>query len=110
MLAGPTCVVLPSARARLQRTFQHLVFSPNQFDPLLDIYVQVRSVRDQDELVAKGIKHAGTGYIESTLLRGSKLLKDMGMPEADVQDLVENFQRDNYTLIRSASAKLKREQ
>ena len=78
--------------------------------PLLDVYVHVRSLRDQDELVAKGIKHAGTDYIESTLLRGSMLLKDIGMPEADVQELVEDCQRDNYTLIRSAYAKLKREQ
>ena len=78
--------------------------------PLLDVYVHVRSLRDQDELVAKGIKHAGTGYIESTLLRGSMLLKDIGIPEADVQELVEDCQRDNYTLIRSAYAKLKREQ
>ena len=72
--------------------------------------MQVRSLRDQDELVAKGIKHAGTGYIESTLVRGSMLLKDIGIPEADVQELVEDFQRDNYTLIRSAYAKSKREQ
>ena len=78
--------------------------------PLLDVYVHVRSLRDQDELVAKGIKHAGTGYIESTLLQGSMLLKDIGIPEADVQELVEDCQRDNYTLIRSAYAKLKREQ
>jgi len=78
--------------------------------PLLDIYVQVRSVRDQDELSAKGIKHAGTGYIESTLVRGSALLTDIGIPEADVQDLVKDFQADNFTLIRSAYAKPKNEQ
>ena len=59
--------------------------------PLLDVFVQVRSLRDQDELVAKGIKHAGTGYIESTLLRGSMLLKGIGIPEADVQELVERL-------------------
>jgi len=78
--------------------------------PLLDVFVHVRSLRDQDELVAKGIKHAGTGYIESTLLRGSMLLKGIGIPEADVQELVNDFQGDDYSLIRSAYAKLKREQ
>jgi len=82
-------------------TLQHLY-------PLLDVFVHVRSLRDQDELVAKGIKHAGTGYIESTLLRGSMLLKGIGIPEADVQELVEDFQGDNYTLIRSAYAKPER--
>jgi len=79
-------------------------------DPLLDVFVHVRSLRDQDELVAKGIKHAGTGYIESTLLRGSLLLKGIGIPEADVQELVNDFQGDDYSLIRSAYAKLNREQ
>ncbi|MEN8801410.1 MAG: cation:proton antiporter [Thiogranum sp.] len=78
--------------------------------PLLDVYVRVRTLKDQDELVAKGIKHAGTGYIESTLVRGSMLLKGIGIPEADVQELIKDFQRDEYTLIRSAYAKPKREQ
>jgi len=78
--------------------------------PLLDVYVRVRTLKDQDELLAKGIKHAGTGYIESTLVRGSMLLKGIGIPEADVQELIKDFQQDDYTLIRSAYAKPKREQ
>ncbi len=72
--------------------------------PQLDVFVQVRSLRDQDELAAQGINNAGTGYIESTLLRGSMLLKGIGIPEADVQELVEDFQGENYALIRSAYA------
>ena len=78
--------------------------------PLLDVYVRVRTLKDQDELVARGIKHAGTGYIESTLVRGSALLKGIGTSEADVQELVEDFQRDDYALVRSAYAKSNREQ
>ena len=77
--------------------------------PLLDVFVRVRTLNDQDELVARGIK-AGTSYIESTLVRGSMLLKGIGIPEADVQELVKDFQRDDYDLIRSAYAKPKREQ
>jgi len=78
--------------------------------PLLDVYVRVRTLKDQDELIAKGIKHAGTGYIESTLVRGSMLLKGIGIPEADVQELIKDFQRDDYALIRSAHAEAKSEQ
>ena len=73
--------------------------------PLLDVYVRVRTLKDQEEMVAQGVKHAGTGYIESTLVRGSMLLKGIGVPEADVQELVKDFQRDDYSLIRSAHAK-----
>ena len=78
--------------------------------PLLDVYVQVSNLRDKDELLAKGIEHAGTGYIESTLVRGSMLLKDIGTPEADVRELVEDLQRDDYSQLRSAYARTKREQ
>ena len=38
------------------------------------------------------------------------LLKGIGIPEADVQELIKDFQRDDYTLIRTACAKPKREQ
>ena len=72
--------------------------------PRLNVYVRVRRLRDQDELVAKGIKNAGTGYIESTLVRGSMLLKDLGVTESDVGELVKAFQNDNYALIRAAFA------
>ncbi len=74
--------------------------------PLLDVYVRVRSLRDQDELVAKGIKHALTGYIESTLATGIKLLEGVGVSEADIGELVKDFQKDNYALIRAVYAKV----
>ena len=68
--------------------------------PQLDVYVRVRSLEDQDELAAKGINHAGTGYIESTLVRGGMLLKDLGVSEDDVSELVKNLQQNDYALIR----------
>ncbi len=55
-------------------------------------------LREQDELVSGGIKKAGTGYTESTLVRGAMLLKDLGMSESDVNELVKAFQNDNYAL------------
>ncbi len=74
--------------------------------PHLDVYVRVRTLADQAELVAKGIKHAGTGYIESTLVRGSMLLKDLGVSEDDVSELVNDFQQNDYALIRTAYAEV----
>jgi glutathione-regulated potassium-efflux system protein KefB len=70
----------------------------------LDVYVRVRTIADQDALVAKGIKHAGTGYIESTLARGGMLLKDLGVSEADVGELLSTLRCDDYALIRAAYA------
>jgi glutathione-regulated potassium-efflux system protein KefB len=72
--------------------------------PHLNVYVRVHTLREQDKLVSRGIKKAGTSYIESTLVRGAMLLKDLGMSESDVNELVKAFQNDNYALIRAAFA------
>jgi glutathione-regulated potassium-efflux system protein KefB len=74
--------------------------------PELNVYVRVQTLADQAELVAKGIKHAGTGYIESALARGSMLLKDLGRSEDEVDDLVRDFQQDDYALIRNSYAEV----
>ncbi len=74
--------------------------------PELNVYVRVQTLADQAELVAKGIKHAGTGYIESALARGSMLLKDLGRSEDEVDDLVRDFRQDDYALIRNAYAEV----
>ncbi len=72
--------------------------------PNLDVYVRVRTLGDQEELVAKGIKQAGTGYIESTLTLGGGLLKDLGVAETDVSELVGALREDGYAPIRAAYA------
>ena len=83
-----------------------LAFTLRSLYPLLPIYVRVRTLADQVELSAMGIKHAGTGYIESTLVRGGMLLKDLGQSEEVVDDLVRGFQRDGYAFIRNAYAEV----
>jgi len=70
--------------------------------PHLDVYVRLRTLRDQDELVRKGIKHAATSYIESTLSRGGQMLKNLGVPETDVDDVVGALRKDNYSSVRAA--------
>jgi voltage-gated potassium channel Kch len=81
-----------------------LALTLHRLYPSLNAYVRVRTLRDQDRLVSKGIKKACTSYIESTLVRGAMLLKDLGVPEADVNDLVKTFQKDNYALVRAENA------
>ncbi len=74
--------------------------------PNLDVYVRTTTLADQDELVAKGIKRAATDYIESTLIGGGALLRDLGIPADDVGTLVEAFKQDNYALIREGKQKI----
>jgi glutathione-regulated potassium-efflux system protein KefB len=74
----------------------------HQHYPSLDIYAQVDTIRRQTELRAKGIKHAGTGFIESTLFRGGSLLKGMGVAEDQVATLVDSLRKDDCALIQQA--------
>jgi hypothetical protein len=64
--------------------------------------VRLRTIRDQDELASKGIKHAATSYIESTLSRGGQMLKNLGVPEPDVDAVVGALRKDNYSSVRAA--------
>ena len=77
--------------------------------PHLNVYVRVNTLWEQEKLVSRGIKKAGTGYIESTLVRGAMLLKDLGMSEFDVNELVKAFQNDNYAMVRAEYALFKKE-
>jgi glutathione-regulated potassium-efflux system protein KefB len=70
--------------------------------PNLDIYARVDTIEEQVELRAKGIKHAGTAFIESTLFRGGSLLKNMGVAEDQVTTLVDSLRKDDYALIQQA--------
>jgi len=81
-----------------------LAITLHRLYPDLNVYVRVRTLEDQDELVAKGIMHAGTGHIESTLVRGSMLLKDLGVPEDDVTELIKELHQNDYALIRAGDA------
>lgn len=87
-----------------------LAITLHRLFPHLDIYVRVRTLEEQDQLVDKGIKYAGTGYIESTLVRGGMLLKDLGVPEDDVQELIKELQHNNYAPVRVSYSEVDKEQ
>ena len=60
------------------------------------------NIEDQTGLRAKGIRHAGTGFIESTLFRGGSLLKNMDVAENQVTELIDSLRKDEYALIQQA--------
>jgi glutathione-regulated potassium-efflux system protein KefB len=67
--------------------------------PKLDVYARVNSIEDQQELRARGIKHAATSFIESTLSRGASLLLEMGVAEDAVDSLVESLREGEYAPV-----------
>lgn len=77
-----------------------LALTLHRLYPSVDIHVRVRSLRQQEKLVSKGITKAATGYIESTLVRGGMLLRDLGVPEVDIEEMVKAFRNDNYALVK----------
>ena len=87
-----------------------LAITLHRLYPHLDVYVRVRTLGEQDQLVDKGIKHAGTGYIESTLVRGGMLLKDLGVSEDDVGEMIKELQHNDYALVRAGYAEVDKQQ
>jgi glutathione-regulated potassium-efflux system protein KefB len=77
-----------------------LAITLHRLYPGLNVYVRVDTLAEQDELAAKGIRHAGTGYIESTLNRGAALLQDCGVSRDELNSLLEALRRDSYALVR----------
>ena len=69
-----------------------------------------RGADDRSQAREKGlgrdIKNAGTGYTESTLVRGSMLLKELGVSRDDVTEPVGSLQKDNYALLRAARVEI----
>jgi glutathione-regulated potassium-efflux system protein KefB len=85
-----------------------LAITLHRLYPNLNVFVRVRTINDQDELVTKGIKNAGTGYIESTLVRGSMLLQSLGVSEDKVREMVNELHQNDYAVIRSDFAKIEK--
>ena len=87
-----------------------LAITLHRLYPHLDVYVLVRTLGEQDQLVDKGINHAGTGYIESTMVRGGMLLKDLGVSEDDVGEMIKELQHNDYALVRAGYAEVDKQQ
>ena len=77
--------------------------------PKVKLYLRVNSLTLQDELAAQGVKRARTGYIESTLVNGAILLKDLGVSEEEVDELVNALHEDDYALVRARYAEVRPE-
>ncbi|MDJ0912354.1 MAG: cation:proton antiporter [Desulfobacterales bacterium] len=68
----------------------------------LSIYTQVSTLKDAVELQEKGIQSAGAIYVESTLALGKEVIKEFGVPEDNVEELVKEMQANEYAMIRHA--------
>jgi hypothetical protein len=77
--------------------------------PDLAVFARARTLREQRELISKGVQHADTGFIEGALVRGSALLQHMGASQADVDGLVADLRRDSYALLQTAEAEFEPE-
>jgi monovalent cation:proton antiporter-2 (CPA2) family protein len=95
-LARATAVFISSTD---MESLKSIALTLRQNYPDLDIFARVDSIQDQQELRALGIKHAATSFIESTLSRGTSLLREMGVAEDAVDSLVESLRKDEYAPI-----------
>ncbi|MBM9512453.1 cation:proton antiporter domain-containing protein [Desulfogranum marinum] len=80
-----------------------LAISLHRLYPELSIYARVQTLADQSYLVNNGITHARTSYIESTMVVGGILLKNLGVKEESVNELVTFFRNNDYELVGDGS-------
>jgi len=78
-----------------------LALTLHRLYPKLAVFVRVRTLADQSEMLGKGIVHAGTGYVESTLYRGGMMLKELGVAEEQVNELVTALRENDYAPVRA---------
>ena len=76
----------------------------SRLHPALAVFARASTLREQQELISKGVQHADTGFIEGALVRGSALLLHLGVSQAQVDELIEALRHDNYALLRAAEA------
>ena len=85
-----------------KKTLRSISTFLRQVFPGLNIYTQVSTLKDATELHEKGIRSAGAIYVESTLALGKEVIKEFGVPEDNVEELVKEMQANDYALIRQA--------
>jgi glutathione-regulated potassium-efflux system protein KefB len=100
-LARARAVFIASTEAGRVRA---IALSLRQLYPELRIHVRVATIQEEEFLRSKGIEHAGTVYLESTLFRGEELLKDLGVSEESAKTLVDNLRKDNFRELKGATA------
>ena len=76
--------------------------------PHLMIYARVSNLAEKTYLESQGIK-AATIFVESTLFRAKDILKDLGVPEDNIEQLIENLRQNNYDLIKTRLGKKTKE-
>jgi voltage-gated potassium channel Kch len=75
------------------------------FYPSVLIYVAVPDLVTRDLLRQRGISDAIATTTEGNLLLASRVLKDTGMSDDDVEQLVGDFRKDDYALLREPITK-----
>lgn len=71
------------------------------FYPALPIYVAVGDLLTRDHLRQLGIFHAITTYLEGNLILATEVLTNAGLSEEIVHEMVEDFRKDGYALLRA---------
>lgn len=86
------------------RAAGRLVEELRSFYPSLPIHMTTPDLATRDAMRDKGVAEAVCNIIEGNLILGGSLLSAAGVLQEDIDQLIEDFRRDDYALLRGISA------
>jgi CPA2 family monovalent cation:H+ antiporter-2 len=86
-----------------ERTYR-LAEQLRSFYPSIPIFVAVADLATRDSLRKRGIKNSIAISVEGNLLLASNVLTGSGVPEDIVEQIVDDFRKDDYALLRQPAA------
>ncbi len=86
------------------RAAGHLVEELRNFYPYLPIHMTTPDLATRDAMRARGVAEAVCNLVEGNLQLGGSVLSTAGVVQEDIDQLIEDFRRDDYALLRNGSA------
>lgn len=74
------------------------------FYPYLPIHMATPDLASRDAMRARGVAEAVCNRVEGNLQLGGSMLRSAGVLQRDIDQLIENFRRDDYALLRGVAA------
>ncbi len=81
-----------------------LVEELRAFYPYLPIHMATPDLATRDAMRARGVAEAVCTIVEGNLQLGGSVLSAAGVAQEDIDELIEDFRRDDYALLRTAAA------
>ncbi len=74
--------------------------SVRNFNRGLPVQARARDLEHADRLLELGATHVALDVVDASLTFGERVLLDLGVPQDDVDELIENYRKNEYAALR----------